>query len=154
MRWNWEEDRSGRQLLYGSILFQIFVSRLPRKSKQSGLSKSEKSLAKRNVTRVLTVQAVQVWWFKEAALSCRTSVALSILLYKDAALAFHMVDTILKNELSCTAALFFAILFVNACCNFPAGFIQEKAIQHHVLNPFTAKCGQRQISTKFPNFIF
>ena len=46
------------QLLYGSILFQIFVPRLPRKSKQSGLSKSEKSLAKRNVTRVLTVQVV------------------------------------------------------------------------------------------------
>ena len=23
-----------------------------------------------------------------------------------------------------------------------------------VLNPFTAKCGQRQISSKFPNFIF
>ena len=23
-----------------------------------------------------------------------------------------------------------------------------------MLNPFTAKCGQRQISTKFPNFIF
>ena len=82
------------------------------------------------------------------------SVALFILLYKDTALAFHMVNTILKNELSCTVALFFAILFVNACCNFPAGFIQEKASQHYVLNPFTAKCGQRQISTKFPNFIF
>ena len=25
MRWNWEEDQSGRLLLYGSILFQIFV---------------------------------------------------------------------------------------------------------------------------------
>ena len=25
MRWNWEEDRSGRLLLYGWILFQIFV---------------------------------------------------------------------------------------------------------------------------------
>ena len=27
-------------------------------------------------------------------------------------------------------------------------------LELRALNPFTAKCGQRQISTKFPNFIF
>ena len=49
MRWNWEEDLSGRLLCMDQSYFR-FLFRLARKSKQSGLSKSEKSLAKRNVT--------------------------------------------------------------------------------------------------------
>ena len=49
MRWNWEEYQSSRQLLYGSLLIQILFQ-LAWKSKQSGLSKSEKSVAKRNAT--------------------------------------------------------------------------------------------------------
>ena len=36
---------------------------------------------------------------------------------------------------------------VAKCC-FQAEFIQNESI-----NPFTAKCSQRQISTRFPNFI-
>ena len=39
---------SSTQPLYGSVLFHGTLFRLARKSKQSGLSKSEKSLAKRN----------------------------------------------------------------------------------------------------------
>ena len=31
---------------------------------------------------------------------------------------------------------------------------QEVSQVMSCLNPFTAKCGQRQISTKFPNFVF
>ena len=49
MRWNWEEDLSARLLCMDQSYFR-FLFRLARKSKQSGLSKSEKSLAKRNVT--------------------------------------------------------------------------------------------------------
>ena len=48
---NWEEDQNRRQLLYGSILIQISVPASTKiHGKQSGLSKSEKSLAKRNAT--------------------------------------------------------------------------------------------------------
>ena len=36
-------------------------------------------------------------------------------------------------------------------------FLTKPVVGHYLsvlFNPFTAKCGQRQISTKFPNFIF
>ena len=45
MCWNWEEDQCSRHYFNFRVLF-----RLAQKSIQSGLSKSEKSLAKRNAT--------------------------------------------------------------------------------------------------------
>ena len=79
---------------------------------------------------------------------------------------FCAVPEFLKCLLACAAGGFVAYAlkkgdirspFSLLCGTFTsssASFSKETACLKLCNNPFTAKCGQRQISTKLPNFVF